>query len=205
MVEPLLASGAAVDAETEVRGWGGADRAGLGGSTQLCVSSLFSCIVLLQSCLKPASRISMCIGNVTTAWAWQRDRFLCKSSERDVNQPFVCFVERQRCAWSGSWSSRGRFPESAGIYLFRRQSTQQVFDIYSKFTWHRFWVSTSHCPTLFPIFLTQKQAVHTCSTPCCHDRATPDTIRTSESTPRSSHRRNAGRDASEERCSPHTY
>ena len=40
VVEPLLAAGAAVDAETEVRGVEGG-RCGLGGRTLLCVSSLF--------------------------------------------------------------------------------------------------------------------------------------------------------------------
>ena len=39
VVEQLLAAGAAVDAKDEVRGKWGADRGGLGGRTQLCVSS----------------------------------------------------------------------------------------------------------------------------------------------------------------------
>ena len=37
VLKQLLAAGGAVDAKTPVRGGGGADRAGLGGSTQLCV------------------------------------------------------------------------------------------------------------------------------------------------------------------------
>ena len=44
----LLAAGTAVDAKDKVRGEWGADRGGLGGRTQLCVSSWFSCFVLLK-------------------------------------------------------------------------------------------------------------------------------------------------------------
>jgi len=47
-VEQLLAAGAAVDVKDEVRGKWGADRVGLGGRTRLCVSSWFSCFVLLK-------------------------------------------------------------------------------------------------------------------------------------------------------------
>ena len=48
MVEQLLAAGAAVEAKDKVRGVLGADRGGLGGRTQLCVSSWFSFFVLLK-------------------------------------------------------------------------------------------------------------------------------------------------------------
>jgi len=50
VVEQLLAAGAAVDAGDKVRGEWGADRGGLGGRTQLCVSSWFSGFVLLKFC-----------------------------------------------------------------------------------------------------------------------------------------------------------
>jgi hypothetical protein len=48
VVEQLLAAGAAVDAKDQVRGEQGADKGGLGGRTELCVSSCFSCFVLLK-------------------------------------------------------------------------------------------------------------------------------------------------------------
>ena len=47
VVEQLLAAGAAVDKKNKVKGGGGGVRGGLGGRTQLCVSSWFSCFVLL--------------------------------------------------------------------------------------------------------------------------------------------------------------
>ena len=47
VVEQLLAAGAAVDAKDTVRWEWGADRGWLGGRTPLCVSSCFSCFVLL--------------------------------------------------------------------------------------------------------------------------------------------------------------
>ena len=58
VVEPLLTAGASVDATDKVRGGGGADRGGLGGSTPLCVFSLFSCFLLLIIGLKLKSRKS---------------------------------------------------------------------------------------------------------------------------------------------------
>jgi len=58
VVDQLLAAGAAVDAQTVVRGEGCADRAGLGGSTPLCVFSWFSCFMLFKFGCKLASRIS---------------------------------------------------------------------------------------------------------------------------------------------------
>ena len=48
VVEQLLAAGAAVDAKDEVRGGVGGGTGGPGGSTKLCVSSWFSCFVLLK-------------------------------------------------------------------------------------------------------------------------------------------------------------
>ena len=65
VVEPLLAAGAAVDAKDKVS-QGGGGRAGLGGRTQLCVSSRFSCVVLLDIGFKLASRISERMGHIST-------------------------------------------------------------------------------------------------------------------------------------------
>jgi hypothetical protein len=48
VVKQLLAAGAGADSEIKVRGREGGDRGGLGGRTQLCVSSGFSCFVLLK-------------------------------------------------------------------------------------------------------------------------------------------------------------
>ena len=49
VLEQLLAAGAAVDAKDKVRRELGADRGGLGGRKQLCVSSWFSCFMFLKS------------------------------------------------------------------------------------------------------------------------------------------------------------
>ena len=65
VVEPLLAAGAAVDAKDKVS-QGGGGRAGLGDRTQLCVSSRFSCFVLLDIGFKLASRISERMGHIST-------------------------------------------------------------------------------------------------------------------------------------------
>ena len=63
MVEQLVAAGAAVDAKDKVRRGGGGG-GGMGGRTQLCVSSWFSCFVLLKFGCTLASRISKGIGHV---------------------------------------------------------------------------------------------------------------------------------------------